>query len=148
MPMYISATNMVTPITTIDFETLHTNFINFINISIYVLNIALQTTLFILSEAYKEIIKFNFKSYENIIYIISICNLLMLILVDNQRKRIDQQKKQMESLEEHIEFIRLTEKYRDHDEQILIEKIHENSKKIVLIDKKIKKIENDIKIYE
>jgi hypothetical protein len=148
LPMYISTTNMVTPIATIKLETLYTNFINFMNISIYVLHIVSQTTLFIISEAYKEIIQFNFKSYENMIYIIGICNLFMLFLLDDQRKRMDQQKKQLIYLEEYIDFIRLSEKDRDHDEQFLIEKLNENTKKMTLLDKKIKKIEKDIKIYE
>jgi len=147
LPNYISTTNMVIPINTVKFETLYTNFINFINISIYVLHIASQTTLFILSEAYKEIIKFDLKSYENMIYIIGICNLFMLVLLDDQRKRLEQQKKQMEAFKEYIDFLKFSKNERFCDE-VLLEKINETSKKMTSLDKKIKKIEKDIKIYE
>jgi hypothetical protein len=154
-PIYISPTNMVMPLTIISANNIYNILNKVFNIAMYVLEIFIKTSLFILSEASKEIFKIDWNSYftlENMICVIGIFNLFMLIVIDNQKRKMDHQKIQIESLEKYVNYLKKVDVIRNDDQHNLIEKINKNydevNKKIILIDKKFKKIEKDIKIYE
>ena len=138
---YISDTNMVLPLTTISLN-------NIYNIAINILEIIIRTSLFILREAVKEIFKIDWNSKfttENIVFIIAIYSFITLIILDDQRNKINEQKNKIESLEKYINYLKKVDRTRDEDQINIIQKIN---KKMVLIDKKIKKMEKDIKIFE
>ena len=138
---YISDTNMVLPLTTISLN-------NIYNIAINILEIIIITSLFIFIEAVKEIFKIDWNSKfttENIVFIIAIYSFITLIILDDQRNKINEQKNKIESLEKYINYLKKVDRTRDEDQINIIQKIN---KKMVLIDKKIKKMEKDIKIFE
>ena len=154
-PIYISSTNMITPITMISINTIYNNLIKAFDIAMNILQIIIKTSLFILSEASKEILKIDWDSHftiQNIVFIIGVYNLIMLIVIDNQRKKMNDQKIQIESLEKYVNYLKKVDKMRDDDQNRLVQTFTQNydevNKKMTLIDKKIKKIEKDIKIYE
>ena len=130
-PIYISSTNMIMPLTTIKLDNLYSAMLIFYNI----LHIVIKTAVFIVKEGLK--IVFTNLTLEKIVYIIVLYNLLIFMIIDNERKKL-------KAIEEVINYYnRNIEEMRIKDEII-----NENSTKIKLIDKKIKKIERDIKIYE
>jgi hypothetical protein len=142
VPIYISSTNMIMPLTTIKLDNLMVIFYN-------ILQIIINTTCFIVKEGVK--IVFTNLTLEKIVYIIILYNLLIFMVIDSQRKKMNQQKKELEYLEEAINYYnRNIEEMRnkDQDNIILYELINENSTKMKLMDRKLKKIERDIKIYE
>ena len=142
VPIYISSTNMIMPLTTIKLDNLMVIFYN-------ILQIIINTTCFIVKEGVK--IVFTNLTLEKIVYIIILYNLLIFMVIDSQRKKMNQQKKELEYLEEAINYYnRNIEDMRnkDQDNIILYELINENSTKMKLMDRKLKKIERDIKIYE
>jgi hypothetical protein len=155
VPIYISSTNTLTPLITISINNIYNNLDKAFNIAINILQIIIKTCIFILREALKEIFKIDWNSYftlENMICVIGVYNLFMLIVIDNQRKKLNHQKFQIESLEKHVAYLKKIDRMRDDDQNNLIDKFNQNyeeiNKSIIVIDKKIKKIKKDIKIYE
>ena len=161
-PIYISPTNMIMPLTIISANNIYNILIKAFDIAVsilahiqFVLEIIIRTSLFILSEASKEILKINWNSHftiQNIVFIIGVYTLFMLIIVDDQRKKMNHQQIQIEDLEKYVNYLKKVDVKTNDYQNNLIEKINKNydeiNKKMTLIDKKFKKIEKDIKIYE
>jgi hypothetical protein len=153
-PVYTSATNIVSPISTIKLEDLYEAFLTFINI----LQIGLETLWFIMKEGITEILAniTNTTNIKKFIYIICIYNLFMLFFIDNQRKKFIEQKKQMYQLEKQVDYLNSVAEKMDKDvEEEWIEEIEEiiknynkeTNKKINMIKRKIKKIEDELNCY-
>lgn len=145
VPIYISTTNMVTPLATIKFDTLYTNTLIFfqwiVSTSIMVVNIiqfGIQTAVFIMKEGFTEF--FANLTIEKIVYILVIYNVLILTAyicsigyaVDQRRKIVEQK----ESLEKNILYLKKTERMREDLEESWIQ---ETTKKIRFMENKIKK---------
>ena len=132
VPVYISSTNMVTPLVTIKFDTLYTNtlifFQSIVSVSIMVVNIiqiGIQTAVFIMKEGFTEF--FANLTIEKIVYILVMYNVLIITAIDNQRRKIAEQKEQIESLEKNILYLKKTERMREDLEESWIQ---ETTKKI------------------
>lgn len=157
VPIYISTTNMVTPLATIKFDTLYTNTLIFfqwiVSTSIMVVNIiqfGIQTAVFIMKEGFTEF--FANLTIEKIVYILVIYNVLILTAyicsigyAVDQRRKIVEQKEQIESLEKNILYLKKTERMREDLEESWIQ---ETTKKIRFMENKIKKMDKEIKQYE
>jgi len=145
-PVYISAANMVTPLATITFDTLYENVLTLANI----VKIGIETFAFIMKEGIVEV--FANLTLEKIVYIIVVYNLFMLMALDNQRKKIAEQKEQIESLEKNVIYLKKTERMREDLEQMWVQDVREyhadTTKKMVAMEKKIKKLGKDLKQYE
>ena len=150
VPVYISSTNMVTALATIKFDTLYTNtlifFQSIVSVSIMVVNIiqiGIETASFIMKEAFTEF--FANLTIEKIVYILVMYNVLIITAIDNQRRKIAEQKEQIESLEKNILYLKKTERMREDLEESWIQ---ETTKKMRFMENKIKKMDKEIKQYE
>lgn len=149
-PIYISADNMVTPLTTISFEKLYTSALVFANFVVNIIQIGIQTAVFIMKEGFTEL--FSNLTIETILNILFIYNVLILTAyicsigyaVDQRRKIVEQQE-QIESLEKNILYLKKTERMREDLEESWIQ---ETTKKIRFMENKIKKMDKEIKQYE
>lgn len=145
-PVYISSANMVTPLATITFDSLYENALILANI----VKIGIETFAFIMKEGIVEV--FANLTLEKIVYIIVVYNLFMLMALDNQRKKIAEQKELIDSLEKNVSYLKKTERMREDLEQMWVQDVREyhadTTKKFALVDKKMKKLEKDLKQYE
>jgi len=148
--VYISATNMLTPIATITFDRINTIALVYANLILNALQIFIQTAGFIMKEGISEF--FSKFTIEKIVYILIIYNLFMMAAIDNQRRKFIEQNKENESLKREINYLKKSERMReDLDELWLqdVKKYHEEtSNKIATLEKKIKKMDKEIRIYE
>jgi len=148
-PIYITTTNDVTPIVTLN--SLYMKIIIFFNIIENILQIGIQTTSFIIKEIFVE--AFTKMTVIKMVYIICIYNLFMLVVLDSHQRKISKQKEKIESLEKELRHLKKAEKVRDDFEQLWIHDIkhdiksynEETTEKITSIEKKIKKIEKGVK---
>lgn len=156
-PIFISATNMVTPITTITFDSLYTNALVFGNIVVNILQIFIETAGFIMKEGFTEAFAnasalWTNLNFEKIVYIIGVYNLFMLLVLDNQRRKITEQNEHIESLEKQVDYLKKMERMREDLDELWIQDVksyhQETSKKMTAMEKKIKKMEKEMKIYE
>jgi hypothetical protein len=141
---------MVTALATIKFDTLYTNTLIFfqwiVSVSIMVVNIiqiGIETASFIMKEAFTEF--FANLTIEKIVYILVMYNVLIITAIDNQRRKIAEQKEQIESLEKNILYLKKTERMREDLEESWIQ---ETTKKMRFMENKIKKMDKEIKQYE
>ena len=145
-PVYISTTNMITPLATISYDAM----ISFFNTVVDILQIGIQTISFIVKEGIISCLK-NL-TLEIIVYIIGVYNLFMVLVIDNQQRKFIEQKNKIESLEKHMDYLKKTERMREDMDEIWIKDLRtfhqETNKKVSVIEKKIKKMEKDMKIYE
>jgi len=153
-PIYVSDTNMVTPLATIS---LYQETITIFNIILGVLQIVIQTTGFILKETI--LATFRNLTLEKIVYIIGVYNLLMLVvldnmlvLLDNQRKKITEQKELIENLDKNIIYLNKIKTMRENFDEVWIQDVRtyheETTQKIEAMGKRIEKLEKDLKQIE
>jgi hypothetical protein len=155
MPIYITSTNMVTPLIPnhlipnrlITIKSFYTNTLIVMNMLFNIVGICIQTLFLIMKEIFLEV--FTNMTVVKMVYIIGIYNLFMLAVLDNQQKKIAKQKEQIESLEKQVRHLKKADKVRDEFEQLWIHDIksynQETNHKIISIEKKIKKIEKEFK---
>lgn len=149
-PVFISAANMVTPLATISFDKLYASAFVFGNFVVNIIQIGIQTAGFIMKECFTEMwTNFNL---EKIVYIIGVYNLFMLLVIDNQRRKISEQNEHIESLEKQVNYLKKTERMREDLDELWMQDVktyhQETSKKMTNMEKKIKKFEKDLKQYE
>ena len=112
-----------------------------------IVGICIQTLFLIMKEIFLEV--FTNMTVVKMVYIIGIYNLFMLAVLDNQQKKIAKQKEQIESLEKQVRHLKKADKVRDEFEQLWIHDIksynQETTKKMISMEKKIKKIEKELK---
>lgn len=156
-PVFISSTNMVTPLATISFDKLYTSAIVFANFVLNIGQIVIQTAGFMMKEGFTELFA-NASSIltnltiEKIVYILVIYNLLILTTIDKQRRKNSEQNRQIESLEKQINYLKKTERMREELDELWLQDVRryhqETNNKITTMEKKIKKFEKDLKQYE
>lgn len=143
VPVYITPTNVVTPLITID--SFYKNVLVLLYTVANILRIVIQTTTFIVKEIFAE--AFTKMTLVKMIYIIGIYNLFMLVVLDNHQRKIIKQKEQIEALEKNLKHLKKANKVRDDFEQLWIHdiKLHneETTKKMINMEKKLKNIEKD-----
>ena len=149
-PIYITSTNMVTPLIPnhlMTFKSFYINTLIVMNMLFNIVGICIQTLFLIMKEIFLEV--FTNMTVVKMVYIIGIYNLFMLAVLDNQQKKIAKQKEQIESLEKQVRHLKKADKVRDEFEQLWIHDIksynQETNHKIISIEKKIKKIEKELK---
>jgi hypothetical protein len=151
-PIYITTTNSITPAinpinTLITIKSFYTNTLIVMNMLFNIVGICIQTLFLIMKEIFLEV--FTNMTVVKMVYIIGIYNLFMLAVLDNQQKKIAKQKEQIESLEKQVRHLKKADKVRDEFEQLWIHDIksynQEINHKITSIEKKIKKIEKELK---
>jgi hypothetical protein len=156
MPIYITSTNMVTPLIPnhlmtnpfiFKFNSLYTNTLMLFDMIMNIIRICIQTAVFIIKEIFVE--AFSKMTVVKMVYIIGIYNLFMLAVLDNQQRKIAKQEEKIESLEKELRHLKKADKVRDEFEQLWIHDIksynQETTKKMISIEKKIKKIEKEFK---
>lgn len=148
-PIYVSVTPtewLTTPLATISFDAIYQVF----NIIIDILQIFIQTAGFIMKEGFAEV--WTNLTLQKIVYIIGVYNLFMLLVLDNQRKKITEQKNQIENLEKNVDYLKKMERMREDMDELWIQDVRtyhqETSKKTTAMEKRIKKLEKDLKQYE
>jgi len=146
-PVYISATNIVTPVATITFDRFYTSALVFGNLVLTTLQIFTQTAGFIMKEGLTEF--FAILTVEKIVYILVIYNIFMMLVIDNERRNFAEQKEVVEALNKEVNYFKKSERIReDLDELWLqdVKKYHkETSNKVATMEKKIKKLEKVLK---
>ena len=144
VPVYITPTNVVTPILTI--ESFYKNVLVLLYTAGNILQIVIQTTTCILKEIFAE--AFTKMTLVKMIYIIGIYHLFILAVLDNHQRKIIQQKEQIEILEKNLKHLKKANKVRDDFEQLWIHDIksynQETIKKMTAMEKKVKKLEKDL----
>jgi hypothetical protein len=143
VPIYITSTNMVTPLMTLN--TFYTKTSIFLNMVFNILQIGIQTVFFIMKEICVE--AFTNMTLVKMVYIIGIYNLFMLVVLDSHQRKITKQKDRIEYLEKQVRHLKKAGKGRDDFEQLWIHDIksynQETNKKMISMEKKIEKIEKD-----
>lgn len=140
VPVYITSTNTVTHLITI--ESFYKNVLVLLHIVVNIIQICIQTAFFIMKELFAE--AFTKMTSIKILYIIGIYNLFMLAVLDNHQRKIAKQKEQIESLEKQVRHLKKANKVRDDFEQLWIHDIksynQEMINKMTNVEKKLKKI--------
>jgi len=146
-PVYISATNIVTPVATITFDRFYTSALVLCNLVLTTLKIFTQTTGFMIKEGLTEF--FAILTIEKIVYILVIYNIFMMLVIDNERRNFAEQKEVVEALNKEVNYFKKSERIReDLDELWLqdVKKYHkETNNKVATMEKKIKKLEKVLK---
>jgi hypothetical protein len=147
MSVFVSDTNTITPLIMFSIQNFYEHSLLFFNI----LQISLQTAVFIIKEVFTEA-STNF-TIDKIIYIISIYNLFMILYLDiKQQRKIVTQNEEIESLKKQINHSKKLERMREELEEIQNKEFktycEETNKKILSMGKKIKKLENELNMYQ
>ena len=137
-PVYISATNMLTPLATITFDRIYTIALVYGNLMLDALQIFIQTASFIMKEGITEFFS-NF-TIEKIIYILVIYNLFMMAAIDNQRRKFTEQNKENVSLKKKINYLIKSERMREELDELCLQDVkefhQETRNKITTLEKK------------
>lgn len=147
--IYITSTNSITPAINpinplITIKSFYINTLIMMNMLFNTARICIQTLFFLMKEIFVE--AFSKMTVVKMVYIIGIYNLFMLAVLDNQQRKIAKQEEKIESLEKELRHLKKADKVRDEFEQLWIHDIKsynkETTKKMISMEKKIKKIEN------
>jgi hypothetical protein len=147
-PFFINPLNIITPLVnlTIQFE----DVLTYINLITDILQIIIQTATFIMKELFYE--AFTNITIEKLIYICVVYNLLILAVFENNKKKIKEQKIQIEHLEDQINYLNNIEKIREqkYESYNIDLRAHREytTNKINTLEKNIKKLEKDLKQYQ
>jgi hypothetical protein len=151
-PFYISQLNTVMPLTKINI--FYVDIYNYAAAQFAVvkkiMTIFAYTSVFIT----KELLKLAFvkANTEIVLYIMCIFSVFMFLVLNNQSNILNEQTQQIESLEGRINYLKKMERMREEMDQAWIKDIKlykkETTNKMALMDRKIKKFEKDIKMYE
>jgi len=140
-PVYVTATNMVTPITNIQFNSLYTNVLEFVVFIWQTVTIFVYTFAFVAKESINAIDN-NLSNTEKILLALCLYNFIAHIIsdVDLIEKQFKLQEK-LESTEKQINYLRSTERTHDNREQMWVQEIrnmhNENDKKFKDIEKNL-----------
>ena len=139
---YVSPANAISSLEIITYDDLHEMILTAFNVG----QIAIQTSCFILKELFLE--AFTHLTFDKVLYVIVIFNVLLLIGLDNMKRKLTEQNKIVVSLEEEVLYLKKTERLREYLYEFQIKDTRDKSNKIDELDKKIKKLNNALKIYE
>ncbi len=151
-PFYISQLNVVMPLTKINIfygdiykyvSTSITSIINFISILAH-------TTIFMAKELLGMV--FVEANTEIVLYIMCVFSVFMFLVLNDQKNKLHEQTHQINSLENRINYLKKMERMREEMDEAWIQDIKlyqkDTNKKMVVMDRKIKKFEKELKIYE
>ena len=151
-PFYISQFNMVMPVTKINLGN--------VNIYSYVATPTRAVIEFISVLAYtsafmaEQLLKIVFveANTDMVLYIMCVFTVFMFLVLNDQKNKLNEQTEQIESLENRINYLKKMERMREEMDEMWIQDIkmyqQETTKKIVTMDRKLKKLEKDLKAYE
>jgi hypothetical protein len=148
-PFYISNMNNIIPLTKINI--FYSNYASeFLTSSMQFISILTHTTTFVaqklVSLAFLEL------NTEIVLYIMCIFTIFMLLVLNDHKNSLNQQTRQIESLESRINYLKKMERMREELVESWIQDIKlyqkQTNNKFAFMDRKIKKIEKDLKIYE
>jgi len=149
--IHISRNNSLIPLENVSFDSLYKTLVLTINSLYSIMGVIATTGTFILWQAFIELsntIK-NFKfTTENILYIMLFYSLFITILLDNQKRKLNQLKNEMDSIKKITYHLNMTDK---NDELFICEMRNisfETNKKFLNLEKKIRNIEKNIKKYD
>lgn len=151
-PFYISQMNEIISLTTINLHLL--NVIKYAGLIISTLinftTMIAQIFITISSEIFNM---FFTKADPNlVIIIVGAYSVVMFLILEEHRIKSDDQKQQIENLENKLNYLNKIERMRENEEQMIITELKQYSqdmnKKISIMEKKIKKFEKDFKLYE
>ena len=149
--IHISRNNSLIPLKNVSFDSLYKTLVLTINSLYSIMGVIATTGTFILWQAFIELsntIK-NFKfTTENILYIMLFYSLFITILLDNQKRKLNQLKNEMDSIKKITYHLNMTDK---NDELFICEMRNisfETNKKFLNLEKKIRNIEKNIKKYD
>jgi hypothetical protein len=151
-PFYISQLNMVMPLTKINifYGDVHKYVASSITAVINFILILTHTTVFMA----KQLLNLAFvkANTDIVLYVICIFTVFMFLVLNDQKNKLHEQTQQIESLENRINYLKKMERMREEMDESWIQDIklyqQETTKKMVVMDRKIKKFEKDLKIYE
>lgn len=149
-PVYVTATNMITPLATISFNQMAEQFTSFIANVIYVLSIIAETLIFIAKEALSALNE-NLTFAEKVLLGFCLYNCIVLFLLENKYNEQKQYKEIMETLktyDKNLTYLKKSERMREDWDQVWSEEIrnmhNENIKKFKEIEKQIRKMKKEI----
>lgn len=151
-PLYISNMNTVVPLTTINLYLIDIfNYARLIVLSlINFTTLFTQTTQFISTELFKLLISET--NTQLIIIILGACSGFMFLILQEHRNKLNDQTQHIQNLQSQVKYLKKMERIYENEEQNLIQDfkryVDETGKKIITLEKKIKKMEKEIKIYE
>jgi hypothetical protein len=143
-PFYVSETNTLTPLVNI-------NVVQLFIIIWNILHICVQILFFIIKEIFVE--AFTNLTFEKVVYVIVIYNLFMLVVtIDNQDKKSEKLKEQIDLLEKQMGYLKKVERMREEMDELLAKDIRlylENTNNLMqVMENKIKKVENNLRLYK
>lgn len=154
-PVYITATNMIVPISTITLKSFTETTYKLYSTSLRVLEIIFHTSSFIIHQAFNEIETYLLKhplDIEKTMYTILLCSIFMAILLFNSIRQSYEQSERIGSLERKIHILEKETLLRNNMDEVWSEDIkifhNEINIKYSILDKKIKKIERELKQFE
>ena len=144
-PIYISATNMVTPIAIVSFDTLYTNVVEFATFAWQTIAVFAYTFAFIAKEAIIAINN-NLSYTEKMLLAFCLYNFISQSVseIGSIDKQLKLQEK-FETTEKQMNYLRTSERMRENWEQMWAEEIRNMHNEN---DKKFKDIEKEMSMYK
>ena len=151
-PFYISNMNTIVPLTTINLYFMDAcKYAGLIISTLINFTIILtQTFVFISSEIFNMF--FEEADTQLVLIIIGAYSVFMFLILEEHRIQLKEQSQKIESFENQINYLKKLERMRENEEQMIIQEFKQHSqdinKKISAMEKKMKKFEKDLKLYE
>lgn len=171
-PVFITSTNLVTPVTTLSIKNMYRELVNIASFLYRFLNIFVHTFTFIFIEIIKEIELFIYNilldvfklkpsslrvsniSIGKILFILTIYILpitILYILWFNQNRKINKHLHHISLLENELNYMKQLEKLREKKDVGFMSEVRSCFKgtehKFAQLEKKLKSIEKELKIY-
>ena len=151
-PFYISNMNTIVPLTTINLYFMDAcKYAGLIISTLINFTIILtQTFVFISSEIFNMF--FEEADTQLVLIIIGAYSVFMFLILEEHRIQLKEQSQKIETFENQINYLKKLERMRENEEQMIIQEFKQHSqdinKKISAMEKKMKKFEKDLKVYE
>ena len=151
-PFYISNMNTIVPLTTINLYFMDAcKYAGLIISTLINFTIILtQTFVFISSEIFNMF--FEEADTQLVLIIIGAYSVFMFLILEEHRIQLKEQSQKIETFENQINYLKKLERMRENEEQMIIQEFKQHSqdinKKISAMEKKMKKFEKDLKLYE
>ena len=151
-PFYISNMNTIVPLTTINLYFMDAcKYAGLIISTLINFTIILTQTFVFISS---EIVNMFFEEADTqlVLIIIGAYSVFMFLILEEHRIQLKEQSQKIETFENQINYLKKLERMRENEEQMIIQEFKQHSqdinKKISAMEKKMKKFEKDLKLYE
>lgn len=151
-PFYISNMNTIVPLTTINLYFMDAcKYAGLIISTLINFTIILtQTFVFISSELFNMLL--SEADTQLVVIIIGAYSVFMFLILEEHRIQLKEQSQKIETFENQINYLKKLERMRENEELMIIQEFKQHSqdinKKISAMEKKMKKFEKDLKLYE